>query len=70
MIPPVRTWNVRFYNHGRVTHQAYVNTINKRFARWIANERLGYPGINSDRCVISLVKGKNLERISQTTARA
>ena len=33
-----------------------VETINKSFAKWLANECLRYPAIRSDHVVVSLVK--------------
>lgn len=38
-IPPVRTWQVTYHlPHGAKCH-VYVDTINKRFARWIARDK-------------------------------
>jgi hypothetical protein len=54
-IPPVRTWRVRFYDGAAVIADVTIDTINKRFARWLANERNGYPAVRSTRVSVSLV---------------
>ena len=41
MIPKVRTWKVTATDTGKVI---WVDTINKRFARWIANTERGMWG--------------------------
>jgi hypothetical protein len=41
MIPKVRTWKVTVVETGRVV---LVETINKRFARWIATTEFGMWG--------------------------
>lgn len=38
-IPPVRLWCVRYYDGRDLVGSEIVETINKRFARWIAAER-------------------------------
>jgi hypothetical protein len=50
MIPKVRTWKVTAVETGRVV---YVETINKRFARWIAASEFGMWG---KQLKVSLVK--------------
>ena len=55
-IPPVRKWRVRFYRANKLVVDDVVTTINKRFARWLANERNGYPAATCDRVVVSLSK--------------
>jgi len=61
MIPKVKTWQVKFWTeqdtrwHGRVL-VARVETINKRFARWMANEQLGYPAIFSSKVTVGVIK--------------
>jgi hypothetical protein len=55
-IPPVRAWRVRFYDGATILADVVVDTINKRFARWLANERAGYPAPRSTRISVSLVK--------------
>ncbi len=56
-IPPVRKWCVRFYRAGTLVAESVVETINKRFARWEANERNGYIAATCDRITVSLTKG-------------
>lgn len=55
-IPAVRKWRVRFYDGSTVIAECVVDTINKRFARWLANERCGYPALRSTRVSVSLVR--------------
>jgi hypothetical protein len=60
MIPSVKTWQVKFWTmqdsrwYGRVL-TARVQTINKRFARMMANEVLGYPAIQSTKITVGLI---------------
>ncbi len=55
-IPPVRQWRVRFYAGDKIVAQATIETINKWFARQMANEQLGYVWQRwADRCTVSLV---------------
>ncbi len=56
MVPKVRTWRVRFYDEATLLKDVAINTVNKRFARWLANEQNGYPSFYSTRIVVSLVK--------------
>ncbi len=56
MIPQVRKWRVKFYDGKTLLVDATVETINKRFARWLANERNGYPALRSDRVTVSVVE--------------
>jgi hypothetical protein len=39
-IPPVRQWRVRYYMGHTLLADFIVETINKRFARWLARDRL------------------------------
>ena len=41
-IPSVRTWLVRYRVGNKVLGYGYVNTINKRFAIWEANDNGGF----------------------------
>ena len=52
MIPKVRQWKVTAKDTGKVI---YVDTINKQFARWIANTERGMWGHD---LAISVVKEK------------
>lgn len=60
MIPKVKTWQVTYWTaqnspwRGRVL-KARVQTINKRFAQWEANERLGYPALFSSKVTVGLI---------------
>ena len=62
MIPKVKTWQVKYWTmqdsrwYGRVL-TARVQTINKRFAKMMANEALGYPAIFSSKVTVGLIKG-------------
>lgn len=42
-IPKVRTWNVTIVEVGGRVIRLEIDTINKRFARWLAIPRAGYP---------------------------
>lgn len=39
MIPPVRRWRVRFLRAGACVAEVRVDTVNRRFARWLALEQ-------------------------------
>jgi hypothetical protein len=54
MIPKVRSWKVTAKDTGKVI---YVDTINRKFARWIANTERGMYGHD---LTISVVK-ENVE---------
>jgi hypothetical protein len=55
-IPKVRTWKVTFIRFNGDKSVQIVDTINKRFAKWIANERAGYPAYDCREIKIALVK--------------
>lgn len=57
-IPPVRSWRVKFFRGGKKICDVVVDTINKDFARYVANRENGYPSLNCERITVSLVKGK------------
>jgi hypothetical protein len=38
-IPPVRRWRVRYHLANGNTYTVYVQTINKRFARWLGRDK-------------------------------
>jgi hypothetical protein len=42
MIPQVRTWKVTYYFSDEDPKQVFVDTINKRFAKWAARDIVGY----------------------------
>jgi hypothetical protein len=56
MIPKVKSWKVTFVKEDGTVLSTVVDTINKRFARSFANERLGYPAYFSKEIRVSLVK--------------
>jgi hypothetical protein len=53
-IPPVRRWRVTYWLDGRVLAATEVDTINKRFARWLARERAWLAHANADKVTVSL----------------
>ena len=54
MIPQPRNWKVTFYK-GKEVHSTTVWCV-KRFAKSLANEKLGYIAFFSDKITVSLVK--------------
>lgn len=52
-IPRVRRWRVTFYREGHSPRVVEIETINKRFARWLANERAGYIGVFCNRITVA-----------------
>ncbi len=63
MIPKVKTWQVKYWTmqdsrwYGRVL-TSRVQTINKRFAKMMANEALGYPAIHSHKITVGVISDK------------
>lgn len=60
-IPPVRPWRVTYRRDGKLVAQVYVDTINKRFARWFGRDAAmgnGYMPRFGDTVTVSLVKIK------------
>jgi hypothetical protein len=55
-IPKVRRWIVNYWRDGKCWHTEKVDTVNKRFARWIAAEQSDYAGIKSDKITVSLLR--------------
>lgn len=59
-IPPVRRWIVNYWRNGRVFHTVKVETINKRFAGWLANDACLAVGklsaLTADKRTVSLSK--------------
>ena len=44
MIPKIKSWKVTYYAaDGDTVCSVVVDTINKNFARWLANDKCGYP---------------------------
>ncbi len=56
MIPKVKTWKVTFVLLDGTVLTKTVDTINRRFAKSLANEALGYPSWNSTKISVSLVR--------------
>ena len=56
MIPKVKTWKVSFTLKDDRVLTTTVNTINKRFAKSIANETLGFPLWFSKKVTVGLVR--------------
>ena len=57
-IPKVRLWRVQYWKEDLVFAEVTINTINKRFARWIARDYVGWTKANSaDRITVSIVRG-------------
>lgn len=61
-IPPVRTWRVRYFVNGRIALSVDVETINKRFARWLARDHAWSCATirehGAERVTVSLVTNK------------
>ena len=55
-IPRVRTWLVRYWDGKTVVRQCFVETINKRFARMMAREKIGWASVAYTRVTVSLVR--------------
>ena len=62
MIPPVRQWKVRYYCGKILLAEITVETINKRFARWLARDRFMVQSVERfmahNRVTVSLLKSK------------
>ena len=56
MIPKVKTWKVSFTLKDDRVLTTTVNTINKRFAKSIANETLGFPLWFSKKVTVGLIR--------------
>lgn len=63
LIPQVAKWRVRFYDGKTIIADTVVDTINKRFARWLANQECGYPALRSTRITVSKVHTLTTGRI-------
>lgn len=55
MIPKINNWKVTFYKHDGTVVSTVVLCV-KRFARMLANEKLGYPAYESSRITVGLVR--------------
>ncbi len=63
MIPPVRTWRVRYYMGKTLLAEIDVETINKFLARWLARDRILVEHFDrflaADRITVALLKRKH-----------
>ena len=53
MIPAVRPWRVRFFRAGACVAELRVETVNRRFARWLALEQFPAGALIGTRCTVS-----------------
>jgi hypothetical protein len=53
MIPKVRPWLVRFIRDGATVAEIRVETVNRRFARWLALEQYPAGALIGTRCTVS-----------------
>lgn len=56
MIPQVKTWRVTFTLLDGTILSKTVDAVNKRFAKSLANEALGYPSWNSIKITVGLIR--------------
>ena len=56
MIPKVRPWLVRFVRDGATVAEIRVETINRRFARWLALEQFPAGYLIGTRAIVSRMK--------------
>jgi hypothetical protein len=56
MIPPVRRWRVRFLRAGQTVADVSVDTVNRRFARWLALEKFPSGRLLGTETKVSLAK--------------
>lgn len=56
MIPKVKSWQVKFVLTDGTVLTKTVDAVNKRFAKSLANEALGYPSWNSEKITVSLLR--------------
>lgn len=53
MIPAVRPWRVRFFRAGACVADLRVETVNRRFARWLALKEYPTGALIGTRCTVS-----------------
>lgn len=53
MIPAVRPWRVRFFRGADCVADLRVETVNRRFARWLALEQFPAGALIGTRCTVS-----------------
>lgn len=56
MIPRVRPWLVRFIRDGATVAEVKVETVNRRFARWLALEQFPAGHLIGTRATVSRMK--------------
>ena len=56
MIPAVRPWRVRFFRAGACVADLRVETVNRRFARWLALEEFPAGALIGTRCTVSRIE--------------
>ena len=56
MIPRVRPWLVRFVRDGATVAEVKVETVNRRFARWLALEQFPAGYLIGTRTTVSRMK--------------
>jgi len=56
MIPPVVPWRVRFFREGKQVADVRVETVNRRFARWLALEQFPQGALIGTQSKISRMK--------------
>jgi hypothetical protein len=56
MIPKVRPWLVRFVRDGATVATVRVETVNRRFARWLALEQFPAGHLIGTRATVSRMK--------------
>ena len=67
MIPKVRPWLVRFVRDGATVATVRVETVNRRFARWLALEQFPAGHLIGTRATVARVEtNRKATRIPQT----
>ena len=67
MIPRVRPWLVRFIRDGATVAEIRVETVNRRFARWLALEQFPAGYLIGTRATVARVEtNRKATRIPQT----
>ena len=56
MIPKVRPWLVRFFRSGAIVAEIRVDTVNRRFARWLALEQFPAGYLIGTKATVSRMK--------------
>ena len=56
MIPKVRLWLVRFFRSGVIVAEIRVETVNRRFAKWLALEQFPAGYLIGTKATVSRMK--------------